>query len=299
MIVRKHFLAATLLLFATAATLAAQNTALGFIRIDRNPRSSALAGAGAASVGNGAYGAFKNAASLPSIEGLGDAFASVQLWQMSNPVDKSTNLIAGVGFHFGQVAVAVGGVYQRGVPDADFTPSDGLFSLGLAYDLQAVSIGVNARYARQNLAPSAKVSGFSADISVRGRIGEEFSLIGGVACLGAKVKGSSADYAQPTHAFLGADWKHNFASKHGLELALDGEYNFDKSFAGAIGAEYAYDNLAFLRVGYRLASKNAVIPSHLAVGLGVRLGGFRADVSYLTASPILGNTLSIGVGYQF
>lgn len=299
MTMRKQFLAALVLLLATAGSLAAQNTALGFVRIDRNPRSSALAGAGAASEGNGAYGAFKNAAALPSIEGLGDAFASVQLWQMSNQVDKTTNLAAGVGFRFGQLGVALGGAYQKGVPDGEFTPGDYLVSLGLAYDLKAVSIGINARYAGQSLAPGAKVGGFSADVSVRGRIGKEFSLAGGVACLGPKVKGSVADYAQPAHAFLGAAWKHNFVPKHGLELMLDGEYNFDNSFAGAIGAEYAYDNLAFLRVGYRLASQNAVIPSHLALGLGIRLGGFRADISYLTASPVLGNTLNIGVGYQF
>ena len=292
--------AAAALLVASSANLAAQNTALGLIRIDRNPRTSALAGAGSASVGNGAYAAFKNAAALPSLQGLGDAFTSVQLWEMSNEVDKTTNIAAGTGFRFGQLAFAVGGAIQTGVKAGDFTPRDYLVSLGVAYNIKdVVSVGVNARYAGENLAPSAKVGGFSMDVSVFGRITPELSVAGTVACLGPKVKGSVADYSQPAYAGIGLAWKHALAEKHGLELALDGEYSFNNAFAAAVGAEYAYDDMAFLRVGYRMAGKNAVIPSHLALGVGFRFMGFRTDICYLTASPVLGNTLSFGVGYSF
>lgn len=297
---RLYIVAAVTLLLANFGNLAAQNTALGFTRIDRNPRTAALAGAGAASVENGAYAAFKNAATLPCLQGMGESFLGLQLWEMSNKVDKTTNLAAGVGFRFGQLGVALGGVYQKGVPDTGFTPSDYLVSLGLAYSIQdIVSIGVNARYAGQRFAPSAKVSGFSVDVSVSGKVGQELSVIGAVAGLGPKVKGSVAEYSQPAYASLGVAWKHSLAPEHGVELVLDGEYNFDNTLAAAIGAEYAYDNLAFLRVGYRAAGKNAVIPSHLALGVGLQFQGFRAEVAYLTASPILGNTLSIGVGYRF
>jgi len=301
MTVRKTFIAAALtLLFATSGNLAAQSTALGFIRIDRNPRTSAFAGAGAASVGNGAYAAFKGAATLPSLPGLGDAFASVQLWQMSNEVDKSTHLAAGTGFRFGKFGVALGGVYQKSVPLGDFTPSDYLVSLGLSYQpLEVLAVGLNVRYAGQNLAPSAKTGGISVDVSLLGKIGPEFTVSGTVAGLGPKVKGSVAEYSQPAYAGIGLAWKHALAAEHGIELMLDGEYGFDNAPAAAVGAEYAYDNLVFLRVGYRVAGKNAVIPSHLALGFGLRIQGFRADISYLTASPVLGNTLSFGVGFSF
>ena len=292
--------AAAALLLASSANLGAQNTALGFTRIDRNPRTSAMAGAGRASMDNGAYSAFNNAAALPSLQGLGDAFASVQLWEMTNEVDKTTNIVAGTGFRFGQLGIAVGGVFQTGVKTGDFAPKDYMVSLGLAYNIKdIVSVGLNARYAGQILAPSAKVGGFSMDVSVQGTIGEELSLMGGVAGLGPKVKGSVAEYSQPSYAHIGAAWKHALAQKHGVELALDAEYNFNNAFAAAIGAEYAYNNMGFLRVGYRLAGKDAVIPSHLSLGVGFRYMGFRADISYLTASPVLGNTLSFGVGYSF
>lgn len=299
--VRRQFVVAALtLLLSHTANLAAQNTALGFIRIDRNPRTSALAGAGAASAGNGAYGAFKNAATLPSLQGLGDAFASVQLWQISNDVDKTTNLAGGTGFRFGAFGVAVGGVYQTGVPVGNYTPSDYLVSLGLAYHIHdIVSIGLNLRYAGQSFSPSAHVGGASVDLSVFGNINPELSVLGGVACLGPKVKGSVDYYSQPAFAHLGAAWKHAFVPEHGIELLLDAEYAFEGAFAAAIGAEYGYNDMAFLRIGYRMAGQKSVIPSHLALGIGFRFQGFRTDISYLTASPVVGNTLSLGVGYQF
>ena len=297
---RQIVAAAFALLLSGTVHLAAQNTALGFIRIDRNPRSSALAGAGAASLENGAYAAFRNAAMLPSLPGLGDAFASLQLWQMSNEVDKTTNLAAGTGFHWDHFAIAMGGVYQKGLPSGEFTPSDYLFSMGVAYNiLDLVSVGVNFRYAGQNFSQTAKLGAVSVDLSVAGQLGPELTLLCTVAGLGPKVKGSTAEYSQPAYARLGLSWNQSLAQKHNVELMLDTEYNFEKSMAAITGAEYAFDKLLFVRIGYRLATKNAILPSHLGLGLGVQFQGFRADISYLTASPVVGNTLSFGVGYSF
>ena len=49
----------------------------------------------------------------------------------------------------------------------------------------------------------------------------------------------------------------------------------------------------------RLAAEYALVPSHLSLGLGFSYAGFRADVSFLTLSPYLGNTFSFGIGYSF
>ena len=301
MTMKKQYLAAVLALFvAGTAQVYAQSTALGFTRIDRNPRTSALAGAGAASNGNGAYGAFKNAAALPSLQGMGEVFAGLQLWEMSNEVDKTTNLMAGTGFHFGKFGVALGGVYQKGVPLGTFIPSDYLVSLGVAFrPIEKLSIGVNARYAGQNFSQEAKVGGFSADVTLFSQITDNLSVMGGVACFGPQVKGSSASYSLPTHLDLAVAWKQPLGQMHRIELMLDGEYDLSQSLAAAGGAEYVFDDLLFLRVGYRLAGEKAVIPSHLALGMGVQFQGFRADISYLTASPILGNTLNIGIAFRF
>lgn len=285
---------------ACFALEAGAQSALPFIRIDRNPRSSALAGAGMASVNNGWYAAFGNAAQLGFQPVKGDVGAALQLWEMSNDVDKTTNIQAGAGLRFGSFGVALGGAYQMGVMQGTYTPSDRLVSLGLAYNMkEIVSIGLNARYAAQSFTQEAKVSGFSMDISALGRITPELTVALGVSCLGSQVKGSADSYPQPAYARAGVAWNHAIGQEHALELALDGEYNFDGSAAGTIGLEYAYNHTLYARAGYRLAGKKALIPSHLGLGIGLQFQGFRLEASYLTASELLGNTLNLGAAYKF
>ena len=279
---------------------AGAQSALPFIRIDRNPRSSAMAGAGMASVNNGWYAAFGNAAQLGFQPVKGDVGAALQLWEMSNEVDKTTNLQAGAGLRFVNFGVALGAAYQMGVMQGTYTPSDRLVSLGLAYNIGGfVSIGLNARYAAQHFTQEAKVSGFSIDISALGRISPEITVAVGVGCLGGQVQGSADAYPQPAYARAGAAWNHAFGPMHALELALDAEYGFDGAAAGTIGLEYGYNHTIYARAGYRLAGKKALIPSHLGLGVGLQFRGFRLEASYLTASPILGNTLNLGAAYKF
>lgn len=301
MIVKSSFfVAAALLLIVIPANMRAQDTALGFTRIDRNPRTSALAGAGMASVRSSAYSAFGNAAQLGFLPGRGDVGVGVQLWEMSNEVDKTTNFNAAAGFRFGHFALALGGAYQMGVPQGFFTPADGLVSLGLAYNiLDVVSVGVNTRYALQNLTQEYQINGFSLDLSVLGRISPAVSVAVGVGTNGNVIASSTGTSKQPAYLRGGAAWNLNPAPKHAVELMLDAEYNFDGTFAADLGAEYDYNQTLYARVGYRYASRLALIPSHLALGVGVRFAGFRAEVSYLTASPVLGNTLNLGMGYSF
>ena len=275
-------------------------TALGWTRIERSARASAWAGAGAASLSGGTYAAFSHAAQLPFQETLGTVDAGLQLWELSNEADNATHISAGGGFRFGSFGVAVGGAVQLGQDIGTFKPVDRLLAVGLAYSfLDRIALGVNFRYAVQPFTPEQRVSGISVDVQVLGRITQELSASLGVGTLGPKVKGSAAEFSQPAYANAALAWRKGFSPEHVLELVLDGEVNFDKTFGGALGAEYAFNNMLFVRAGYRLASEMAVIPSHLGLGLGVRLYGFRADVSYLTASPVLGNTVNIGLGYSF
>lgn len=276
----------------------AMNAALPFTRIDRNPRTSAFAGAGVASTNASAWGAFNNAAQLSYLEGLGDVALGFQLWQPSNDADKTTNFGGGATFRFGNFGVALAGVYDKCEPFAGYNPSDLLISLGVSYNiLEVVSVGLNARYASQNLAQNAKVSGFSADLSLIGRITPELSAAVTVGNIGPKVKGSTDSYGQPSYARLGVAWK-TFGA-HQVQLLLDGEYNFGAAAAVSAGAEYNYNRIVYARVGYRYAGEKALIPSHLGAGIGLKIYGFRLDASYITASEILGNTVNIGLGYSF
>lgn len=259
-----------------------------------------MAGAGMASVNNGWYAAFGSAAQLGFQPMKGDVGAALQLWEMSNDVDKTTNIQAGAGLRFGNFGVALGGAYQMGVMQGTYTPSDRLVSLGLAYNIGGfVSIGLNARYAAQHFTQEARVSGLSMDISALGRISPEITVAVGVGCLGGQVSGSADAYPQPAYARAGAAWHHAFGPMHAVELALDAEYGFDGAAAGTIGLEYGYNHSIYARAGYRLAGKKALIPSHLGLGVGLQFRGFRLEASYLTASPILGNTLNLGAAYKF
>ena len=297
----KQLLAAlTLILPLTLNAQEAKNAALPFARIDRNPRTSAFAGTGVASTGASAWGALSNAAQISFIEGLGDAALGFQLWQPSNDADKTTNFGGGAAFRFGNFGVALAGAYDKCEPFAGYNPSDLLIALGVSYNiLDVVSVGLNARYASQNLSQNAKLSGFSADLSVIGRIVEGLTAGVTVGNLGPKVKGSADSYGQPAYARLGVAWNKTLAQVHGIELLLDGEYNFAGPAAVSAGAEYNYNHLVYARVGYRYAGEKALIPSHLGAGIGLQFKGFRLDASYLTASEMLGNTVNIGLGYSF
>ena len=278
----------------------AQNAALPFTRIDRNPRTSAFAGAGLASTKASAWSALYDAAQISFLEGMGDAALGFQLWEPSNEVDKTTNFGGGAAFRFGNFGVALAGAYDKCVPRGAYTPNDFFLSLGASYNVaDVVSFGLNARYAVQNLAQNAKLSGFSADLSIIGCITPELTAAVTVGNIGPKVRGSEDSYGQPTYGRLGVAWNKAFASVHGIELLLDGEYNFGAAAAVSVGAEYNYNRIVYARVGYRYAGEKALVPSHLGVGLGAQYAGFRLDVSYLTASKNLGNTVNIGLGYSF
>lgn len=302
--VKRLFLLATLFV-AVSARMAAQDggrVALPFSRIDRSPRTSAFAGAGMASLTDvGAFQAFRGAAALPFQQGMFDAGIGIQMWEPSNEVDKTTNFQGGVALHIGSFGVALGGAYQSGVAAGKFTPSDRLVGLGLAYGIgKRFSLGVNARYAAQSLSKDITIKGFSADLTLLALITKELSATVGVSTLGTQVKGSDdTPYTQPSYALAALAWRHGFGESHAVEMVLDGEYNFDGSLAGALGAEYAFRSLLYVRAGYRLAGKTAILPSHLALGIGVHYSGFKADISFLTASALLKNTINFGIGYSF
>ena len=301
----KRTITSAVMLLAAVTMMTAQEggkAALPFTRIDRNPRTGGMAGAGMASVSQpGAYSAFRGAAALPFLKGTADGALSLQLWEPANEVDKTTNIQGGAALHFGSFGVAIGGAFQGGVPVGGYTPSDRLVGLGLSYAMGSrISVGLNARYAAQSFAQNASVNGFSADLTVLGRITESLSATLGVCTLGSSVIASDGTpFGQPSYVLLGIDWISTFSQVNTVELALDAEYNFDGTFGAAIGAEYAYKRMVFVRAGYRAAAQYAVIPSHLALGLGFQYAGFRLDASFLTASPLLGNTLHVGIGYTF
>jgi len=306
----KRFLLAFGLTLLTLLSLSAQSgdaQALLFTRIERNPRTAAFAGAGAASVSGMAYSAFKGAAVLPMSPGKVEGAGAFQLWRPGSEWDQSVHACIGAGVNLGRFGFSLGSAFQSGAEYEGFRPSQRVIGLGAAFAIvpEKLSVGLNARYAGETVArdpftgANLTLRGFSADLSVLYCITKDISTTVGVSTLGNSVKGSDETEAvpQPSSAYLGGSWHPVFGS-HGIELMLDGEFYFAGSATLAVGAEYSFHEMVFARAGYRLAG-NYGIPSHLALGLGCQFLGIRLDVSYLTASKLLGNTFSVGLGYRF
>ena len=304
----------TITVFALAFTVLgawAQGTdALPFTRIDQNPVSLGLAGAGSASNATAAYSAFSNASMLPFFEGRLDASAAFQLWSPS--AAKSSNIAVGVAYKFSErVGVSLGYNLQSGAPyevedyngqiTGTFGPKSHVIALGAGFGIgEHFGIGVNARFAAQKPSSDLSYNGLSADLFVAYAVNNDLRFTAGVSTLGTSITAyNKKKYSQPASVKFGANWGISFAEVNRVEVMADFDYYFSKNVSAAIGAQYDWNKTAFVRLGYRYSTPYCVIPSHLAIGIGGKFHGFRLDLSYLTASPALGNTLAIGLGYSF
>ena len=292
---------AAFVLLSSLGVRAQGQEVLSFTRIERNPRASALAGAGAASVSGAAYASFSNSAIIPFYEGGGDFAAGYEYWAPSLGAAHAMN-VAGA-YNFGPVGVSLGGVYQLEQADYDgYRPSEMQINAGLgARFLSWLGLGINVRYVRENLFQGYSHNGFGVDALLLFAPVKGLTLTSGVANIGSVVKDSADNqYHQPTSIKAAAAYNLQIGLKNALEFMLDEDYFiYGKSNAISFGMEYSYDKMVFARLGYRIASEKASYPSHLGLGLGAQYKGFRLDVSYLTLSEAIGNTVAVGLGYRF
>lgn len=287
-------------------TLAQESDALPFTRIDRNPVTSAFAGAGYAFNGSAAYSAFGGAAVLPFYLGTLDAAVSYQCWTPS--LSPSNNVSAGAAYKITpRVGLSLGyslgngasyKVYEApGEPSGVFFPKHHVIALGLGAGItDNLSLGINVRYAREIPAPGKVYAGANADVFVAYRFNGGLLLSAGLSTLGTRV---AENWQQPASLKAAVNWGTVLGEDHALNLLADADYYFSGNYSVAAGVQYGWKSLIFVRAGYHLASENCVIPSHLGLGLGIHFYGFSLDVSYLTASFELANTINLGLSYSF
>lgn len=280
---------------------AQQQEVLSFSRIERNPRAAGLAGAGAASVGSTAYASFVNSAIIPFSNSNADFAAGYQYWAPSLGAAHAINLAG--AYRIGNIGLSLGGVYQMEQKDFDgFRPAE--IQVGAGFGIRVLpwlGLGVNARYVQENLFQGYSQRGFGLDAMAFFAPVWGLTLTAGVANIGSSVKSNAgSSYPQPASIVVAAAYILGVDSKNFLEFMLDENYFlFSRTNAVSFGVEYSYDHIAFARVGYRIASEGTVYPSHLSLGLGAQYKGFRLDVSYLTLSEVIGNSVAVGLGYRF
>lgn len=282
--------------------------ALPFTRIERDPANAALAGAGTAYAGSVAWKAFSDAATLPFYSGTLDAAVAYQRYAPGTA--PSNNVLFGAAYKLQSgLALSIGYALdagqsypelgQYGEPVGTIKPKSHLLALGAGLGIaENLSLGVNLRYAVQKGAE--KYSGFSGDISLAWQPLEQLRVTAGAATLGTSlVSQDGYTYAQPASARVGACWNQLLGRDSSLDVMASGDFFFSRQYSAALGVQYAWRNMIYARCGYRMASAACVIPSHLGIGLGAIYQNFRLDLSLLTASKALGNTLALGLGYAF
>ena len=279
---------------------------LPFTRLGYDAISLGMGGTSVLNTSHAAFASFQNAALMSYQEGSFDSGIGYQLFQPSGV--GSHNISVGVaGKVIDRIGIGVGVAYNMHRPYSmtgdsgddlgKFTPSDMQVNLGLSCKIiEYLSVGVNLKYLNTTMAKDSKMNAFSSDIflmtSVKG-----FKAALGVSSLGTKVKSGENFYNLPTSLTIGLGYGNNFG-QHGVEVDLDMDYYFHKAFSAAVGLAYGWNDMVFVRAGYRYGEKT-VVPSFASVGLGGKFSGFKIDLAYLFASKAFNNTVAVTLGYTF
>lgn len=278
---------------------AQESAALPFVAIDRNPVTAAMGGAQAVS---GLY----NPSAVPFTGS--DLVLSYQRWAPSTFKTNNVNLLA--AFKVGdKLGINLEGAFQQGneIPQVNesgipgsksLRPQDLLAGLGVGFAFtENLSAGVSARFASTSIESGSSYSAVGADAFVMYHA-ESLSATVGVANLGTPVESKGQTYPLPASVKAGVGYRKDF-DQNALRLAADADYFFVGGFGAAAGAEFGIKDRFFLRAGAHLGSGKAPLPTYVTLGAGVQFSGFHLDLCWMTANPVLGNTLHAGLGYQF
>lgn len=295
-------------MFLTLVPLSLGAQALPFTSADYNPATLAKGGASLTETSSVAYSTFANPAAIAFYDGKVDASAGYTSWQPGSV--KASVISAGGAFKFGDKFGMAAGLAYEGYPEyvitdltgyenGTFKPTSMQLGVGLSYKIiSSLSIGANIGYATQTLAEGSTYGAIDADIYAMVKF-DGFKATLGVSELGGKVTSAAGTaFSIPTAANLGLGYTLKAGEKHGVDFNADLQYYLKDGVAAAVGASYAYNDMIFVRAGYRYGGKT-VIPSFASAGVGVKFYGVKLDLAYVLGSNAMGNTLALSLGYAF
>lgn len=296
-----YIVGALMLLFPTVA--GAQ--VLPYVTAEYDAASLGAAGANLVDTENTANSAFANPAAMGFAENKFDAAAGFAIYAPTN----SNVMTAGASYGLGKLGVAAGVMYGShqsydvtnsvGTVTGTFAPTDLLMAAGLSYRvLPVLSVGMNLGYATSSLSEKYSYGAVKADLFAMTQMKGVKATVG-LRNLGTSVTSvKGTKFSLPSSLALGAAYTIAFAEDQKVDLLLDADCYFNDGVAVAAGFEYAMKEFVFVRGGYRYGGETPV-PSFASLGAGVKLSGVRLDLAYLLGSEIMGNTLSLGLGYSF
>lgn len=305
---KRIFVAVAAALLTLAAN--AQGAAFSFASFDMDARSAALAGTGKDSSGNIAWTAGANPAAMVFSDKMVGVQAGYGSWMpASSPNSRMSAAAAYNSGKFG-IGVSYSGIFhpayevvgESGELGGTFAPSDMKLAVGAGFRLPwNMSVGVVAKYLESSLAAKQSYNGFSGSLYLgysSGKLGVSL----GIEDLGPAVKGISGQkYSLPSSVLLSGNYSFEFSDLHSLQADLDLNYYLSNAMAAALGVEYSFKDMAFVRAGYRVASRTAPAPGFLSCGLGVKLWGVGLDAAYIApvAGSPLGNSMLVSLSYSF
>ena len=257
---------------------------------------------------SGAYSLESNVASMSLGKDRLVAGASFGLWQPNYANDKIIGVGAayrlgerfalGLQFkNFRQPSYDV--VSESGSVRDSFTPGETCIALGASYSItDFLSVGVTGRMVKSTLGEDADASVLGADAALFFKK-DAWSAGLSVNNLGGKVNYGGDDYDQPMLARVGAAYRIGNPETSAVTPSVEADVLFKGGFMAGVGVEYSYKDMLFARGGFHYGDKEKAVPTYASLGLGVRFFGVSLDMAYLTASGILGNSISFGLGYRF
>lgn len=267
-----------------------------FLRIGLGARAIAMGNAQVAATGNG-FGFFYNPASLPHLTALSANFSYsfMSLDRRFSYLGLSSALQPQAGFSLGWIYSGVGHIPSfdsRGVEtgEVDHGLHGVYFSFGIFIFPEKLSIGVNAKYLRENISDpdfSYKGEGFGADF---GLMAKPFPAL----AIGYQLKDLNAKLRSNTNNIFerGFDKENSFPVSQRLGFFYNTPvkwiavaYDFEWSTAGEeknhVGFEFAIPGVA-ARIGYD--------NDHLTFGGGIEIDqylGIKAILDYAFISSVV------------
>ena len=256
----KRILIAALAVFLTVSYSQAQDVAFGWMCQRNDPASVAMAGVSVVPSSDISFSAFRNPAVMPYSE---NRFSAAAAYSPALGQKTSSGLDVGAGARIGdRVGLSVAGNYNtggeyeviddQGNRNGTFKTSSMLFSAGLGLKvLDALSFGVNLKYAGERLAADSKQGVFASDVYALYRW-RMLRFSAGIANVGTSVKDASgASYNIPSSVRLAAGYGQAFGDRHSFDAGVDADCFFAGGLALSGGVQYGFNNMIFARAGYR------------------------------------------------
>jgi hypothetical protein len=245
-----------------------------------------------------------------NVAGLADLAAPQVSTMVTSGLFDSRNAYLSAGLPvnwFGPGAVAASMLSWMGAPmdviEMDGTTStlssqnDLVVTLGYGQQLgQGLSTGLSVKMFRSTLLEDYSALAFGGDVGILQKDLIWTGLQAGVSLqnVGTEIKYLEVGDPMPTTLRIGAAYVLPVTAGHGLRLGMDLLLPNDGDPQQNLGAEYAWKDQLFARVGYRLDNGTNV----LTAGAGLALYGLQLD--YAFTSAIAGQTTNrLGLGYTF